>query len=49
MIVASIESSRPELRIDGELVVVHPNRREVAILPAERFCSLLNALDSSQT
>jgi len=46
MIVASIESSRPELRIDGELVIVHPNRREVAILPAERFCSLLNALDS---
>jgi fumarylacetoacetate (FAA) hydrolase len=46
MIIASIESSRPDLARDGELVLVHPNRQEVATLPKEAFSSLRDALDS---
>lgn len=45
MIVASIKSSLPSLRHDGELVLVHPDRARVAILPKDYFSSLRNALD----
>jgi fumarylacetoacetate (FAA) hydrolase len=46
MIVASIESSLPKLRSDGELVLVHPLRETVALLPKEIFSSLRETLDS---
>jgi fumarylacetoacetate (FAA) hydrolase len=46
MIVASINNSSPTLQLDGELVLVHPERDRVAILPKDYFSSLRNALDS---
>lgn len=32
--------------MDGELVIVHPDRRTIALLPQEHFSSLRNAIDS---
>lgn len=46
MIIASVRSSRPSLALDGELVLVHPNRATVARLPENPFSSLRNALDT---
>lgn len=46
MIVASIVSEDSALKLDGELVIVHPNRERVAILPKPRFTSLSAALDT---
>jgi fumarylacetoacetate (FAA) hydrolase len=46
MIVASVRSTDPSLAIDGELVLVHPDRTTVARLPREHFSSLRNVLDS---
>jgi len=44
MILASIRSTRRELAFDGELVVVHPSRKSVALLPQREWGSLLEAL-----
>lgn len=46
MIVASVRTSDPSRSVDGELVLVHPNRTTVAHLPREHFSSLRDALDS---
>jgi len=46
MIVASVRSTRPSLALDGELVLVHPNRSIVARLPEKSFSSLRDALDT---
>ena len=46
MILASIKSSLLELARDGELVLVHPDRNHVAILPKSKFSSLRTALDN---
>lgn len=45
MIVASVRSARPALALDGELVLVHPNRSTIARLPEDTFSSLRDALD----
>lgn len=45
MIVATVRSSRPSLAMDGELVLVHPDRASVARLPHDTFSSLRAALD----
>ena len=49
MIVGSVQSSNPSLAMDGELVIVHPDRSKVARLPQERFSSLRSAIDSWST
>jgi fumarylacetoacetate (FAA) hydrolase len=49
MIVGSIQSSHPSCAMDGELVIVHPDRSKVARLPQERFSSLRAAIDSWNT
>jgi fumarylacetoacetate (FAA) hydrolase len=46
MIVASIESSLPKLTLDGELVLVHPHREIIALLPKDIFSSLRETLDA---
>ncbi len=46
MIVASIESSLPKLMLDGELVLVHPHREIIALLPKDIFSSLRETLDA---
>lgn len=45
MILASIKSSVPGLRLDGEMVLVHPDRSLLALLPKPAFSSLREALD----
>lgn len=49
MIVATVRSSRPSLAMDGELVLVHPDRAWVARLPQDTFSSLRAALDDWET
>lgn len=46
MILGSIQTETPGLQLDGELVLIHPNRTTVAILPKEHFSSLRAALDT---
>ena len=46
MILASIRSKVPGLELDGQLVIIHPNRLTVAILPDVQFSSLRQALES---
>jgi fumarylacetoacetate (FAA) hydrolase len=49
MIVASLRASDPSLAMDGELVLVHPDRETIAHLPREHFSSLREALDVWET
>ncbi len=49
MILASIRSTRADLKLDGELVIVHPDHSLVALLPPDEFSSLLAALDTWTT
>lgn len=44
MILASVLNGAPSGSADGELVVVHPDRSKVAMLPDAERCSLLQAL-----
>ncbi len=44
MILASIRSARKELAFDGELVIVHPSRDSIAILPQPEWGCLLETL-----
>lgn len=44
MILASIRTNRPEAALDGELVVVHPDHSQIAILRDGERSSLLQAL-----
>lgn len=46
MILGSIQTNTPGLQLDGELVLIHPNRTTVALLPKEQFSSLRAALDT---
>ena len=46
MIVASIGSSTSDEDRDGTLVLVHPNRTSLAVLPRAQFSSLRAALDT---
>ena len=49
MIVGSIQSNHSSRAMDGELVIIHPDRSKVARLPQDRFSSLRDALDSWST
>jgi fumarylacetoacetate (FAA) hydrolase len=46
MIVASIASSSSHQNRDGELVLVHPDRSSLGLLPQDEFSSLRAALDT---
>lgn len=46
MIVGSVQSEDPSRAMDGELVIIHPDRSKVARLPQDTFSSLRDAIDS---
>jgi fumarylacetoacetate (FAA) hydrolase len=46
MIVGSVQSEHPSRTMDGELVIIHPDRSKVARLPQDTFSSLRDAIDS---
>lgn len=45
MILATIKSTKGNAK-DGEVVLVHPDRQHIALLPENTFSSLLNLLDN---
>ena len=46
MIVGSVQSEHPSRAMDGELVIIDPDRSKVARLPQDTFSSLRDAIDS---